>query len=73
MNSEKQIVYLLLQNKYLKNLGLDNVPKEELLKRKSIIFPDKWFSLDIDKQIEYIMFAIDRNQTLDIVLKDLSI
>lgn len=68
----KKIAYLILQYKYYKSMGCENLSEEEILRKYPELFPEMWeLMYSTDQKIEYISKAIKENKSLvDIVSRD---
>lgn len=62
---EKEIVYLILQDKYLKMLGYENYSEDQMIAENLDVFPIDWFLIDFDKRIKLISEAIKKGKKLN--------
>ena len=61
----KEIVYLILQDKYLRMfLNKEDYTEEEAIANSSKLFPTDWSFINIDDNIKYINEAISKGKNL---------
>ncbi len=71
-NNVEEISYLLLQNEYLKIMGVDNFSEIEISKEFNKFFPENWMiDYDISEKIKLLSRAIkEKNNIKNIVEND---
>ncbi len=61
----RDIAYLLLQDKYIKKeLGQDDYTEQDIIEKSNDLFPEDWFLLDVQDRINIIAKAINEKKNL---------
>lgn len=71
-NNVEEISYLLLQNEYLKIMGVNNFSETEILKEFNKFFPENWMiDYDTSEKIKLLSRAIkEKNNIINIIEND---
>lgn len=68
MEQTNHIAYLLLQNEYLKRIGLDPKNQKQILENWQYYFPEDWNSkYNLDEKINLISKSLKENKNLKMI------